>query len=79
VRLLNAGAIMDKTAIDYTLSPFLTVGGAAAALRLSTERIRQLDSVLQPMRTTTGQRIYRREIIERVAQERAAAKPSERA
>ncbi len=46
----------------------------AAVLGLSTERVRQLDDVLEPMRTARGQRIYRREIVERYASERAAAK-----
>jgi hypothetical protein len=41
-------------------------------LELGDDRVRQLDAELQPERTPSGQRIYRREIVEAYARQRRA-------
>jgi hypothetical protein len=66
---------MEKpVVIDPSYSSLLTVGGAAAVLGVSTARVRQLDAVLEPLRISSGQRIYRRETVEKIARERAVSR-----
>lgn len=55
---------------------FLSTQDVARLLGVSDGRVRQLDARLEPARTPNGRRVYRRDIVEKHARERAA--PRER-
>jgi hypothetical protein len=54
---------------------YLTPLEAARLLQLSTDRVRQLDDVLRPIRTTSGRRFYRAVDVEALATARKHARP----
>lgn len=48
----------------------MSIGDVARALSLSTERVRQLDKCLKPIRTANGQRRYDPLLVEAYAEAR---------